>query len=528
MRIYLKYKQVSGSIYFFLLILLAVALPISKFLISITQILLFVNWLVEGEFKIKLQRLINKKSLWIFFLFYSVVVFWFFKNNDTSRGLNELVYKLPFLQLPLIIGTSKNIAKRQLEILLALFVGSVVLTSILAAFSMFNGLDFHISDNVDVRDSALLIHHIRFSILVATAIIFMLYWMAREFLRNKKFILLLIPITWLFFSFFFLKSLTGLVICIITTVILLLWYLLKIQSRKLRIVILIFIIIIPVLTCTYIYNVVSDYYSVENIDLSKIDTYTKSGRLYEKSFTDKQTENGHYVMLYICRDELYREWNKRSNIDINSVNKFNQITWQTLIRYMSSKGLRKDSVGVSKLSDADILNVESGLPNYIYAEKASIYPRIYEVIWEIDTYLKFGFADGHSLVQRYIYLKASLDLIKEYFWTGVGTGDTRITFNEYYLHHNVGLSKNNQHESHNQFLRILLEFGIFGFIIMIFSSIYPVFIEKKWNSFYVLAIYVITFLSFFNEDALESMVGSMMVAYFISLFLFGVETFDEI
>ena len=38
----------------------------------------------------------------------------------------------------------------------------------------------------------------------------------------------------------------------------------------------------------------------------------------------------------------------------------------TMFRYLTSKGLRKDSVGVSKLTILDVKNIEHGITNYKY------------------------------------------------------------------------------------------------------------------------------------------------------------------
>jgi hypothetical protein len=78
-----------------------------------------------------------------------------------------------------------------------------------------------------------------------------------------------------------------------------------------------------------------------------------SGNLYHHDFEQGLRENGHLVYVYVCEEELRQEWNKRSEIkyddDLNGY-----ILGSTLIRYLASKGYRKDSVGVSKLTSDDI------------------------------------------------------------------------------------------------------------------------------------------------------------------------------
>ncbi len=54
----------------------------------------------------------------------------------------------------------------------------------------------------------------------------------------------------------------------------------------------------------------------------------------------------------------------------------------TLIRYLNSKGLRKDAEGMDQLDEKDIRNVEQGIANQYYAKKFNLNSRIYKFLWE--------------------------------------------------------------------------------------------------------------------------------------------------
>jgi hypothetical protein len=522
MDILRKYQGNSNRIYYVLLILMAMALPLSKFMIGICQVLLLINWICEGNFKEKIRIFLSRKGLMVFILIYVVLVFWFIFTDDYKLAIHELNFKLPFLEIALIIGTSNALSRNQIKKLLVFFIAGVIVASIISALSIFNIYHHHLNDYNDARESSLFIHHIRFSILVAIALIIMFYWFIDAVSQKRtKLFILLIPIAWLLFTLIFLKALTGLSVLIVASIILLVIYLFKIKNKILILVTIIVVLAIPFFSYIYIKGVVHDYCKVDKVDFSKLEHSTASGNNYEHDTLNLCKENGHFTMIYLCRKEIDEGWTTRSSMSIDSLDRKKQSIRTTLIRYLTSKGLRKDSTGLAQLTNKDIINVENGLANYIYSNNYSLYPRIYETIWEIDVYRKTGDANGHSLTQRFIYYKISLELIKEHYLLGVGTGDTRITYNEYYNSHKTGLNQKFQHESHNQFMRFLLEFGIFGFAIILFAFIYPSFAEKKWNNFYFLAIFIVTALSFLNEDAIESQVGTAMTAYFFSLFLFG-------
>ncbi|NJK85175.1 MAG: hypothetical protein HC906_03650 [Bacteroidales bacterium] len=129
-------------------------------------------------------------------------------------------------------------------------------------------------------------------------------------------------------------------------------------------------------------------------------------------------ENGYYIWLYVCDQELEEEWNKISQLPFNGQDKRGQELRHTLIRYLTSKGLRKDSAGISKLSEKDILAVENGDANVLFTKKLSLYPRLYQIIWEFDVYKKTETqADIHSFSELNM-LKTQHKSLNEIFGPG--------------------------------------------------------------------------------------------------------------
>jgi hypothetical protein len=104
----------------------------------------------------------------------------------------------------------------------------------------------------------------------------------------------------------------------------------------------------------------------------------------------------------------------------------------TLERFLASKDYRKDAEGVEKLTDVEVMAIQNGVANYRYLDKLSFSDRLYEILWEFEDYRRNGNPSGHSVVQRFEYWKAALNIIKENIILGVGTGDVATAYKEQY------------------------------------------------------------------------------------------------
>ena len=120
---------------------------------------------------------------------------------------------------------------------------------------------------------------------------------------------------------------------------------------------------------------------------------------------------------------MEREWNRVSKIGYQDRASNGGSIRATLIRFLTSKGLKKDAEGVRQLSEKEIGAIENGIANYIFMSQFRLYPRIYEVIWEFDRYNLNHDPNQKSVVQRYLYLQASWAIAREHLQYGVGNGD---------------------------------------------------------------------------------------------------------
>ena len=520
-----RIRNLHKQFYFWILCLIAVSLPLSFAGLGIGMVLLFLNWLIEGGFQNKIRIFRKNKSLQIFLLLYLIHLAGMIYSIDLKYGFHDLQMKISLILFPLVIGTSEPLGKNRFIILNRFFIGAVMAGSFISLGLL---LGIGNSEVTDVRDISIFISHIRFSLMIVLSIFFLIYLLRikdnslHQYTRMIDWVSLL----WLIVFLFILKSMSGIIIFFLIIFILAIAGIIQSSSSK-RIFYLFLIISLSAIVFIYSGWAVSNFYDVENVDLHNLEPFTGQGNKYTHDTITKGLENGNYVWIYLCEKELKKEWNERSGLDYDGKDKAGQSLKYTLIRYMSSLGLRKDSAGIAALTKKDIQNIENGYANYIFTKKFSLYSRVYTIIWEIDEF-RYGYSvNGHSVSQRIIYVEQALKIIRSHFWFGVGTGDVKTAFQEEYRKDNRGLTEKWQLRAHNQYLTFLLTFGFPLFLLILYSMFYPAVMNGNLKRFIFLVFFIIAFCSMLNEDTLETHTGAGFFSFFYSLYLWGTEKLES-
>ncbi len=161
------------------------------------------------------------------------------------------------------------------------------------------------------------------------------------------------------------------------------------------------------------------------------------------------------------------------------------------------------------------------LPIITYFSIPSVKLRVNEIQFEINNYNNGGDPSGQSIGQRFVFWKIALDIFKTSPIYGIGTGDVKDAYTNYYDQHPNIIQEKFQHRAHNQYLTILFTFGIIGFVIFMYGVISPMFyLKKQFDYFYV--IFLISFLlSMTMEDTIETQAGVTFYAFFNALFLYA-------
>ncbi len=500
-------------LYLTALTILFVGVSLSNVLMSIGTIWLIANWLLEGDFKTKLKRFKNDKIVWVFtafFLFSLLSILW---SENTEYAFHDIRIKLPFIVIPLVIGTTKPIEKKEILFLFYVFIVGLLFTSI------FNYVNYNLSDyfELDIRHMSYFISHVRLAVLINIGIAICLYLGFKKILNPM---LIIGIISWFIFYLFQSQTLIGYLLFIILLVYSVSYWVFQSNKKVLQYGYLLLFFGTLTLMLLWINSILTESNTSQNEDFSKLEFYTINGNPYYHDTLSTQTENGNYVWLYISLDEMEKEWNKKSMMPYDSLDKKNQPLYGTLFRYMTSKNLRKDSLDFAQLTEQDIKNIENGRTNYIINK--GLTEKINELKDNYYMYKNDGDPNGHSFLQRMEHFKTAISIIQKNGLLGVGIGDVNLSFDREYEENNSKLNVENRMRSHNQFLTIFISHGVLGFILTILLFILP-FFRKNQFIFITNFIVIALLFSFISEDTIETQAGVTIFSLFYSFFVLGLE-----
>lgn len=440
-------------------------------------------------------------------------------TSDFDYALKDMRVKLPLLLFPVVISTMPRISYKRFRVMMLLYVAAVFVGSIISLVYIIK------AEFVDIREVSPFISSVRFSLNVSFAFFTLLYFMFfdKVFKIWQRIGLGLLG-AWFIVFLVLLESVTGLGIVLAIVVVLAVRQSFQSKNYFIRAAILLVAIAIPVSLFLYIQSVVKSVTTAPKLDFSTLSQYTSKGNPYFHDTIYHGIEDGRYIGLYINYDELKEEWNKRSKLDFDGQVNGNYSLRETLVRYMTSKDLRKDAEGMQAMTDYDIKMVEKGIANYHYNQSPGIKVRIMKIILGYEVYKETGDPSGSSVMQRYEYSKASLALIKQNFLFGVGTGDLEDALIKEYKEMGSELKNQYLFHAHNQFIAFFITFGVFGFLWFFFALIYPPVKENYFNDFFYLVFFLIMAFSMLSDDTLETQAGATLFAFFMTFLLFGRKT----
>jgi O-antigen ligase len=124
-------------------------------------------------------------------------------------------------------------------------------------------------------------------------------------------------------------------------------------------------------------------------------------------------------------------------------------------------------------------------------------------------------ADGTA--RRIFVWKASWEVFKEHFITGVGTGDSKNKLLEKYQELNMKSELANKLNSHNQFFTYMIAFGISGLIVFILCFYFPLRIAWKLKDPLLVVLIGVIAINCLFESIFERQDGVIVYAFLQSL-----------
>ncbi len=506
-----KWLNVPAHLYLRItaLTILTVGIALSNVLMSIGAIWIIANWLIQGDFKLYWNRFKSKTTVWIvviLFLLLAVSLLW---STDVNYGFKDLRVKLPFLVIPLVMGTSEPLQKKHFHFLLYVFLGIMLYTSV------YNYVHYNyvLENATDIRKMSVFISHVRYAILINFAL-FIPFYLA---FKGKLSYIFVVPlVVWFLFYLYTSQVINGYLLFVILCGVALFWWMIKAPRTKIKWIVGGAVVTTVVVVGLFLMQWISGIKTTEKVVYSKLELYTAQGNPYFHDTTNHQLENGNLVWVYVNQQELEQAWNKRSSIHYFDEDKKGQPLFGTLMRYLTSKGLRKDAAGVNQLTAAEVREIENGRTSI--AVNDGLKTRLAGFLMEYQIYKDGGDPNGNSLIQRLEHIKAACGILASHWLTGVGVGDVPNAFTVQYANMNSKLIEENQHRSHNQFLTLWVSLGIIGLILFVLLLIIPFFeIEPDFFTGIVLSALIVACLF---QDVIETQAGVTIFALFYSLALY--------
>ncbi len=496
------------------LTIIAIGMPSSVFLMSIGQLILGGNWILEGRYREKLQKFWDNKPAVIFASIFLLHVIALFYSTDFAYGSRDLRTKLPIFALTFIIASSRPLDAGMKKWIAMAFCGTITVVSLIS-LSMYVSGGF-----TDHRELSPFVSHIRVSLMVTLSIVLLHHFARNQFAGQRGWkITCYAMAAWHVVYLLLLQSLTGVVVFL---AVLFLAALKKVfqGSWKVRLASVAGILLIAGLSAGTVYLAWQELQQDHPKDLTQLETHTTIGNTYRHDTTSTLKENGHLVYLYISENELEQAWNKRSPLDYNGKDERGQELRHTLWRYMTSRGLRKDADGITRMREKDIMAVESGVTNVNYIRWPGVFVRIHQTLWEVQRYQETRNPSGHSFTMRFEFLRATWEAIQAKPWFGWGTGDIYVATEYGYEKTQTLLHEDYRMRAHNQYFSFVMAFGIVGFVWIFFAILYPPIRLRAFGHFPFLAWFVIFMLSMINEDTIETQAGLTFFVFFFNYFLF--------
>lgn len=532
------------------LLMVAVGLTLSPFLMGMSQFWLALVWLVDAlvsarhcgfdpqspqgrGFKSKLSRFWHNKAAVLLVAFYLMHVVGLLWTSDFQYAMKDLRVKLPILVMPFVLSSMEPLDRKRFNLVMLVYVLSVFVATQVSFFTYLK------HDYDDIREISRFISHIRFCLNMVFCIAVIGWYMVKGKIHRKGegasknvpafgakvavdrflqwFFLL-----WFVYQIYIFESLSGYVILVAVAIVTVAYAFLRWQKgRGWRIAIAVLGLVAVLITVGIVWHEVKPLLKVESVDFATLEKKTAQGNDYWHDTIHNPVEDGKYVGLYYCRKELQEAWQQRSALPLNDSTNEGMVLESTLARYLTSKGLRKDAQGVMALTDEDVHNIEQGVANYNNWLHPGLRARLSSTLFEYGLYRKYNNPNGGSLSQRIEFTRASLHLIGQHPWFGVGTGDVPQEFRRAYDELHSPLKEEYRFRAHNQYLAIAVAFGLVGLAFFLFVLFYPWFASRRNHTYLYLVFLCIMLLSMFPEDTLETQAGTTLFAFFMALLLFA-------
>ncbi|MFO7574722.1 MAG: O-antigen ligase family protein [Bacteroidales bacterium] len=498
------------------LCILVIMMPLSRYLATVSLIIMAANWIAEGRFRERFRIFVADKPAVALTLIYGLNVIGLLWSKDLHFALfNDLLHKLPILILPVIFATSPVPDAKRIRLLLFFFIASVFAVSLIGISNRI------ILSNYEFRDASPFIIGLYYSMLLILAA-FQLPSLIRQSTDKVIYYRAGLAISaWLIFYLFYLRSLSGIASFAGVILLLLITWLAREKRIAIRVTVITLIVLIAGVTARSFIKIYHETHRENETDLSSLPVTTERGNYYWHDTGAFIRENGNLVLINIADEELRNAWNARSELDFDSTDMSGMSLKFTLYRYMSSKGLNKDGDDFMLLTESDISAVERGITNYRNTKRPGILIRVYDEMRGLYIYRNTVNRDPSmgSMTERLEQWSASWQAFKKHPVFGWGTGSILLAID--YGFGKIGSQLfGRKMKPHNQYLYILLTLGITGLILYIGLYSYAV-RETGLHKLFIFKVFLIVFtVNFLANNSFEDQLGHNPFVFFTLFYIY--------
>lgn len=505
-------RSYSDKLFLVGVCLLMVGMLFSTWLTSASQFIMAIAWIIKFDWKNQLLAFVNNPiSKWLTLLFFIYLATQLYSEN-INQGWKEIRILVPILSIPLLFGSGFSVQTKLFHQLMFFY----LLVVLAATLSCLPGIIQYYNGEVsDVRNASKFVSHIRLSLHVSLAAFVAGYYLIRDF----KYWYLIFYISLLMFWLFAMQSLTGIMIVSLLALVSGVYFSLSRLKLVYSVISVALGFLLIILTINWFQKEYSAFMKPKE-SVIQTELKTPDGNAYEFDFTMPLIENGYYVYYYINYSELAKVWESRSKLDFNGLDRFGQPLKQTLLRYMNSKGLKKDGESLRTLTQSEISYIEKGIANHHYHQVFGLKARLYQFFWELEIQKYNNNSPSQGLMLKPFLWRASYAIWENNKLFGTGVGDLNQEFEHYYQTQNPNLNNEMKLRSHNQFFTIAIISGLIGLFLYLLSIVKIISLNSNLRYTPIVYFFLIVLLSMFTEDTLNTQAGVTFYAFFISFFSF--------
>lgn len=499
--------MVHRKVYVVLLCLLAAAMTTSVFFANLFWFLLFVNWVTEWNWHEKFADFRSNRLLHAFIVLFVVYLLWMLLGGNWGAGLREVQTVLPLMAIPLVVLTTPRLDSRERYWVILLYVLAVLVVSVIG------WVRWQTMADLPYREIVPYISHIRFSLNVCLVICLLLSDVVSRWHRHKRdaavvtFFALLI-VFWLLYFLLLIRSYTAFaVLTCIAFAAGIRWFL-SMRRWQGRTAVIVAFLVVAGAAAVYVSHLVSDYYRPTPLEQQPMAACTAHGNLYSHA-NDGLIENGSQVNNYVCEPELRAAWPMVSAFPIDSLTPNGYSVYPTLLRYLNSRGLPKDSAGVTSLTPNDVAAIEKGIANRVYVNGSPIRKMVYVLLFEYENYRVNHTLKNSSVGERILLWQNGWQVFLQHPMLGVGTCNAFDACKER-LQATDSPLKDTRKCIHNQYLTWLVTFGGVGVLLIVYAFGRAALLRWQSWRFLSVAYLLIILLSCLTEDTLATLAGILL------------------